>query len=143
MPPPNFLHVLVVEDDPGRVARLREWAPADVRFNVAVSAGQALGALRRDGGKTYAAVMLDHDLQQQALTAADASLSGSDLVEVVARSVHRDTPVMVHSMNPSSAAAMTRRLDAAGFWVYRIPFAELTRDAWLAWIADVRELRDE
>jgi len=140
---PKPLHVLVVEDDPDRVARIRGWAPADVRLNVAVSAGQALGALGRDGGRTYAALMLDHDLQQSALTIADQTLSGSDLVGAIIRNVHRDTPVLVHSMNPSRAEGMQRRLESASFWVTRVRFAELTREAWLAWIADARDLRGE
>lgn len=137
------LHILLVEDDPDRVGYIRGWAPDDVRLNLAASAGQAIGALRRDRGRTYAGVMLDHDLQQSALTTADLSLSGSDLIEAIIRSLHRDTPILVHSMNPSRAEGMARRLDSAGFWVSRIPFSELTRDRWLAWIAEVRDLAED
>ena len=143
MPPNPFVRLLVIEDDEDRLACLRAWAPADVRLNVAASAGQALGALHRDRGKTYQGVMLDHDLQERARTDADRGLSGADVVTAIARSLHRDTPVLIHSMNTSGAEAMKRRLDAAGFWVRRIPFAELSRDAWLAWLAEVRDLAQD
>ena len=71
---------LIVEDDPDREQILRGWLPADVRAVVAASAGRALGILRRDQGRVFAGVVLDHDLQERPGSDVDRFLSGRDIV---------------------------------------------------------------
>lgn len=114
--------------------------PDDARLVIASSAGRAIGTLQRDSKKTYAGIMLDHDLQQQAVTATDNCLSGTDLVNVIIRTTDRDVPILIHSMNSSRAPAMASRLDRAGFWVTQIPSNELTRDRLRQWLDDARDL---
>lgn len=144
-----MLRVLIVEDDAAREERLRELLPEDFRGVVARSAGAALGILRRDRGSVFKAILLDHDLQQRAVTEADRALSGSQVVELIIAQVSPDVPVLVHSMNPAKAAAMARRLEVAGFWVTRIPMAELrqmdptSKNRLTDWIAEVRETWEE
>ncbi len=132
--------ILLIEDDLSRIERLRSWMPQSIRLVVATSAGMAMGTLKRDGRGTYAALMLDHDLQQQAATTADATLSGSDLVNLIIQHVGRDAAMLVHSMNSTKAAGMEERLNRAGFWVTRIPMDRLTKEAFCDWVADVEHL---
>ena len=77
MPDPRSLfRLLLVEDDSDRVEIFRSWVPAGVHIVWARSAGAAIGLARRDRGSVYGGVLLDHDLQQQAITADDKNLSG-------------------------------------------------------------------
>jgi CheY-like chemotaxis protein len=143
MDPQNrFLRILVVEDTDARVDTFREWLPADVRLVHARSAGAAIGVLRRDGGRTYDGIMLDHDLQEQALTSMEEHLSGKDVVRAIIAGVHRDVPVLVHSMNSTGGPAMVDGLRAAHFDVTRVPMVSMTRTRLLDWLEDVRGLVD-
>lgn len=135
-----MLRILVVEDDDGRVAWLRERLPEDVHLVVASSAGRAIGLLRLDRGHVYAGVMLDHDLQGHVATEADKQLSGTEVLNTLMQTVSLDVPVLVHSMNPVDAPRMAKRLEQAGFYVERIPFAVLTPERFAAWLTSVREI---
>ncbi len=139
-PRPRFLRVLVVEDTDARVDTFRSWLPTDIRLVHARSAGAAIGILRRDDGRTYAGIMLDHDLQEQAVTRMEEHLSGKDVVRAIIRGVHRDVPVLVHSMNSSGGPAMVDLLRGAHFEVTRIPMASMTRERLLDWLEDVRNM---
>jgi hypothetical protein len=70
----------MVEDNPTRIEMLKSWLPEDVKVVVAACAGKALGVLKRDRGRVYSGILLDHDLQEQAVTATDLGLSGTDIV---------------------------------------------------------------
>ena len=65
--------------------------------------GRALGILRRDPGRVYAGIVLDHDLQGQIASEADRFLTGQDVVRAILRYVSPDVPVLVHSMNASQS----------------------------------------
>lgn len=133
------LILLVVEDNAARVEQLSAWLPQDFRLLHAPSAGQAIGILNRDRGRAFAGVLLDHDLGDQARTQVDALLSGRDVVQAVIDALDTDTPMLVHSMNTTRAPTMVERLQGAGFWVERIPFANLNRERFCGWLADVRD----
>ena len=66
--------ILLVEDDQRRVDKFRSWLPSDVILAELRSAGQAMGFLKRIQPGELSGILLDHDLQQQALTASDAFL---------------------------------------------------------------------
>jgi CheY-like chemotaxis protein len=136
-PKPVF-RILLIEDDPGRTARLTAWLPHDLRIVVASSAGRAVGILRQDRGLVYGGILLDHDLQQQAITEADRRLSGSDVVNAIIANVDDSVPVLVHSMNTSRSPAMVSRLVDAGFSVTRIPMSELTMESLGEWVREAR-----
>lgn len=53
-----------------------EWLPADVVASVATSVGKAIGVLQRDA-KELAGILLDRDLNEQAVTDADADCDTS------------------------------------------------------------------
>jgi len=130
--------LLLIEDSQHRIDKIRSWLPEDCLLVVASSAGKAIGILQRDRGYVYGAVMLDHDLNEQALTEADLSLSGSDLVETLVTHLSRDVPILVHSMNATRAPLVVQRLNRARFEVTRLPFEMLHRDAFLNWLEDAR-----
>ena len=142
MPPPRC-RILLIEDDESRIERITGWLPSELRLVVARSAGRAIGTLRIDGPKTYAGIMLDHDLQQQAAVAAEATLSGTDLVGVIIKRVDRDVPLLVHSMNTSRAPIMVERLKHVGFDVRYAPFQLLTKEAFLKWAEHIQDLWDD
>ncbi len=133
----------MVEDDEKRVEWFRETLPDGLPLVWASSAGQAMGVLERDGGRTYAGILLDHDLERRVRTEADLVLTGSHVVQAILERVSNDVPVLVHSMNHIDAPRMVTRLEAAGFWVTRIPFAVLRRPALLEWFEEVKEIWEE
>jgi len=131
--------LFLVEDNGKRVERIREWLPESVTLVHAASAGQAIGILERDRGRTYGAVMLDHDLGLQARTQTDLSISGKQVTQKIIEALHPDTYILVHSMNPSGGEAMTRALGGAGFYVRRRQFWEI-EEAWFKeWLAESEE----
>lgn len=130
--------LMLIEDNQDRIDRIRSWLPGDCLLVVATSAGKAIGILQRDRGYVYGAVMLDHDLHEQAATEDDLSLSGSDLVETLITHLSRDVPILIHSMNPTRAPLLAQRLNRAGFDVTRIPFVELDKAIFLPWLEDAR-----
>jgi CheY-like chemotaxis protein len=130
----------MIEDDESRIAVVTSWLPETCRLIAVRSAGRAIATLKRDEPKTYAGIMLDHDLQMQTTVAAESGRSGTDVVDVIISSVDRDVPILVHSMNPGRAPAMVRRLTAAGFLITYSPFAMLTALGFHRWINEVREL---
>ena len=134
------IRILLIEDDPLRIALFRKWTPEDVRLVVAPSPGKAVGILQRDRGKVYAGILLDHDLQDQVITQSDRYLSGSDITRVILRNISRQVSILVHSMNISRAPEMVSNLEAGGFDVCRIPMSVLTREGFLDWVEDVCDL---
>ena len=81
--------ILLIEDDPSRIAQFRVWVDGTVFSLIeASSGGRALGILRK-GMTDGIAVCLDHDLEKQPMTAEDLCLSGSGLVVALIRSVPR------------------------------------------------------
>lgn len=50
-----------------------------------------------------------------------------------------DTPILVHSMNPSEAPNMVKALSKAGFSVTRLPMSVMTEKNFGDWLEEVRE----
>jgi CheY-like chemotaxis protein len=130
--------ILMVEDNPARIELLKSWLPEDLKTVVASSAGKAIGILQRDRGRVYSGILLDHDLQEQALITSDFGLSGTEIARSIAANVSRIVPVLVHSMNFRRAQGMVDTLERWGFIVTRIPMDRLTKDAFLTWVEEVR-----
>jgi hypothetical protein len=124
--------ILLVEDDPQRVARMSDWLPDTVRFVVCPVGGQALGVLSRCGGNDFGGVMLDHDLSEHA--AQTGQLTGLDVADSVMWNVDYTVPIMVHSTNGSRAPLMVDLL-STNFSVTRTPYDKLTRELFLEWLA--------
>ena len=70
---------LLIEDNLDRITKIKSWIPAQVRCVVANSAGKAIGILQRDCGRLFAGILLDHDLNEQALTSRVWDLSGKQM----------------------------------------------------------------
>jgi CheY-like chemotaxis protein len=121
--------ILIVEDNPARTSLLQSWLPEGVKAVVASSAGKVLGVLQRDRGRVYSGILLDHDLQEQAVTTTDFGLSGTDIAKSIAANVSKDVPVLVHSMNMNRAQGLVDTLEKNGFAVTRIPMEGLTKEA--------------
>lgn len=134
-----MLRVLIIEDNPERERPILAGLPSDVKGVVARSAGLAIGILRRDPGKVYSGVILDHDLHERQIVAADAHLNGQDVVGAIAQYVDRAVPVLIHSMNATQRAVMARTLERAGFEVTTIPMNLLDREAMCEWLRAVRD----
>lgn len=124
----------MIEDSQERIDKIRSWLPEIYVLVTATSAGKAIGILQRDKGYVYGALMLDHDLHEQAATATDLTLSGTDIVKSLMANLSLDVPILIHSMNPSRSPAMAKKLTLAKFNVTRIPFEELRKDVFLEWV---------
>lgn len=140
---PKFFRILIVEDNVGRIHRLKLWLPDDVRLVWVSSAGKALGMLRLDKGNVYAGIMLDHDLTERTLTEADRRLSGRDVVDEIIRNIPNRVPVLVHSENHDFSPAMVKKLEAHKFRVTRVPMSSLTRESFSEWVDDVRDVWED
>ena len=141
MPPP-IIRIFIVEDDQRRVDWFRAWLPKDMRLVHARSGGRALGVIQRDR-TAFSGIMLDHDLQQQAISASDSNISGSVVIRAVMQFMSPTVPVMIHSMNPGKAAIMGKALEKTGFSVTRMPMGEMSKTAFLEWLDEVREYHEE
>ena len=141
--PGPFFRILIVEDDSDRLREIKSWMPPDVFVSNVTDAGAAIGLIKRDCGRVYSGIMLDHDLQEQLKVASSMHLSGNDVVGAIIRHIDKDVPILVHSMNVSQAPVMVRRLESAEFDVSRIPMAELTEKKLFEWVEDARELWED
>lgn len=136
---PRF-RLLLIEDSQHRIDIIRSWLPGTCLLVVAASAGKAIGILQRDPGYVYGAVMLDHDLNEQAVTDEDLTLSGSDLIESLIKHLSRNVPIMIHSMNSFRAPALVKKLKGAGFNAQRVRFSEIEEEqkVFLNWLNEAR-----
>jgi CheY-like chemotaxis protein len=136
------IRILIVEDNVGRIEQFRAWLPTDCIVVFASSAGRAIGVLQRDAA-VISGIMLDHDLNEQAVTDRDRYLSGTNVTELIVRVVPRHVPILVHSMNETQGGRIARRLNAAGFSVTRARMADLTRERFDEWLQEVRDCTED
>jgi hypothetical protein len=136
---PDVCRLLVVEDCEQRIARFRQWIKPPFRPTFVRSAGRALRVLDLDGGRTFAGILLDHDLDQAVAAESELQLSGRQVVERLITRIDPDVPILIHSVNPLGARRMEQRLIEHGFDVTRIPFFNLTRFRLGQWLEIVRE----
>ena len=137
------LRILIVEDDIWRAREIAIMLPEGFLPVIVKSAGAALGLLERDRGYVYAGLCLDHDLQRQAMTGSDRSMDGNTVVDAIRRCVSNDVPVLIHSMNLGKAPAMVKKLESSGFWVTRLPMAELNEQKFGEWLEEVKEIWED
>jgi len=139
------LRLLLVEDSESREEQIRRWCSSLglPKPNCATSGGAAIGILRLDSGRTYAGIMLDHDLQERPHGGIDGDLCGQNVVMAIIRHIDKDVPILVHSMNDAGGAAMVRQLEGAGFAVTRVPWVELSLGVFEEWLEEVREGAEE
>jgi hypothetical protein len=150
-PPRPRPRILLVEDDDARADLLVRWAPRRLLFVRAKSAAAAIGIILRDGDirsaapSPYAGVMLDHDLYEQPLNAADAAMDGKDVAAALARGFRSNLPVFIHSTNSGGSAAMISILRGRGFEVERCAMGDLRQDPspLLEWLYEVMEIWDD
>jgi hypothetical protein len=141
--PPRFFRLLLIEDDLGRVQDFRAWLPPWAKLVWSQSAGGALGVIRRDVGRVYGGVLLDHDLAQRAMTEDDESLSGTDVALALVEHFSPDIPILIHSTNRVQVPRVARQLEDKGFWVTRIPFYDMTEQLFIAWLDEAHAIWDE
>ena len=143
-PAPKLLpRILLIEDSDARIAQFREWLPDSVVLVIAASAGRAIGTLQHSAPRDYAGILLDHDLVQQVVSEAELSFSGSDVVNTLTAKISCEVPVLVHSVNPSGASYMYRRLKSSGFDVTLSPMTNLTQERFGVWLKNVLELWED
>ncbi len=138
--PPRPFRLLLVEDNIGRVEELRSWLPPWAKLVWAQSAGGALGLIRRDPGRVYGGILLDHDLGERAMTRDDELLSGTDVAIAIIEHVSADIPVLIHSTNQTKVTRIVRQLEEHGFWVTRIPYYHMTETAFRDWLNEAHEI---
>ncbi len=137
---PARFRLLVIEDNAERLKYFRTWVNSEVLIVWARSAGVALGLIQRDPGYVYGGVLLDHDLDEQAMTDIDLRLSGTQVAEALIKHFSSDIPVLVHSVNVIQAPRVASRLEQAGFWVTQIPMHRLTCHAFTNWLSEAMDL---
>lgn len=139
MPPLLRPRILLIEDNPERIALFRKWLEASPFVLIeATSGGQAMGVVSR-GAEGIAGICLDHDLNSNPKTALDAHTSGSNVVTAICNKVPRTVPILVHSMNTVYGHEMHKRLEGAGFITTRVRMAALDQDRFLQWLGEVEE----
>ena len=139
----RFFRLLIIEDDYERERVLKSWLTPDVKTVVAGSAGRAIGIPMRDRGSVYAGILLDHDLQGRMATTTDQYLDGKDIVNVIVKNISKNVPILVHSMNVTQAPVMVHRLEKDGFYVTRIPMANLTKERLQVWVGEAMALWED
>lgn len=139
----TLVRILVVEDRESRVKALRSWSPPDTRIVWAKSAGSAIGIIKRDPGRVYDGIMLDHDLNEQGMTQHEGLYSGKHVVKAILQQIENDVPVFVHSANASGGPAMAEMLRGEGFDVQQVPMGQLTSERFQVWLDVVRRAKAE
>jgi CheY-like chemotaxis protein len=139
----KLARILLVEDSDARSETLRSWIPANIRVVWAKTGGDAVGILSRDGGATYAGIMLDHDLHQQLRDQGGKQLTGADVARKIAEHVSPDTLIFLHSMNPERRGDILTVLQAAGFEVTQVPMRQLDAGTLQSWLEGVVRVHEE
>ena len=136
--------ILLIEDDPDRIAIFRKWLLGTEFVLVeASSAGRAMGMLRKGMMDGIAGLCLDHDLNQQPVTETDLRLSASNLMSAISLTLPHSAAVLIHSMNAQKPVTMERLLKSAGFSVTRTRFVALTQELFEDWLTEVRDNWEE
>ncbi len=144
---PQRFRILLIEDNVKRIETFIQWVGEHTLLATASSAGVAMGMLRRDNniknGRVYSGILLDHDLQEQAITVSDLSLSSTNLIDLIIENIFKDVPILMHSMNEVQSITMKKRLEAAGFEVIQIPMKKLKKPAFDEWLKYCYELWED
>ena len=136
--------ILFVENDPMRESRVNKWLDEIPYIRlVPVSVGNiAITVIEKDLPRDWDGIMLDHDLNE--MNRGIPYKSGLDVAKAVARRTHKDTPIIIHSMNPEGSARIKALLDEEGFSsVTKIPFSDMKKADLFEWLEEVEEFYDE
>ena len=130
---PVGLRILIVEDNPARVDQFRLWLNHPRIRLIHVRSGD--GALRCLEER-WDAILLDHDLLfEHPLGRERARIDGRGVVRrLIERGVNRQTPCIIHSMNPGGRNAMYQLLRANRHDVLIKPFDDWSEK----WAHDLR-----
>jgi len=126
--------ILVFENDPGRIYKMRCWLPEEHPHRVMLKqlpvANLGVEFLRQGWG--WDAVILDYDLDSP-----DTSINpfnGLDVAKVIVETLPKDVPLLLYSMNAQGRQQMAELLRGAGFPVTEIPFDELDEPSFRSWV---------
>jgi CheY-like chemotaxis protein len=121
-----LIHILVVEDNPGRVGLFREWfAHSRVRFLHVRCGDTALQCIRTG---RFELMLLDHDLVEGHPMGTEGRVDGRGVTRAIVEAPqHRRTPLIIHSMNPGGRNQMYQILVSNKLNVAIKPF-----DTWSA-----------
>jgi CheY-like chemotaxis protein len=115
------MKILFLDDNPSRHRAMRKNS-IGTSVDYVFTADEALQNLNK---KTYDLIMLDHDLSEDEkpnMIVADGYYVASYMAKKMKQ--HRETPVIIHSLNPTGASRMHDVLENAGYmFVHQIPFA--------------------
>ncbi|MCI0620813.1 MAG: response regulator [Acidobacteria bacterium] len=117
----RYRSILLVEDNDSRAKKIRAWFRHE-RVNIvqARSGEKALGCLE----DRYDLILLDHDLGE-GHPLAKCIVDGRRVVaKLVASTVNRGTPIIIHSMNLAARNEMAGMLRSNGFLFEIRPFNE-------------------
>jgi len=136
------IRILVVDDNEHRITTIRQWTQlpsVEVRITWARTAGLAIGILRRDRGRAFDGIVLDHDLNEQCITDVDHLVNGKDVADAIVQNVDGDVPILIDSGNRTEGPKLAARLLGCGFDVEYVPFEELRHSDLRAWLKGVVE----
>ena len=126
--------ILVFDNDPGRVYKLRAWLPEERDHQVMLKelpiANLGVEFLGQAWG--WDGVILDYDLDS-----SDTSINpfnGLAVAKVIIEMLPKDVPLLLYSMNAQGRQQMAELLRGAGFPVTEIPFDELDESSFRHWV---------
>ena len=126
--------ILVFDNDPGRVYKLRGWLPEERDHQVMLKelavANLAVEFLSQAWG--WSGVILDYDLDSP--DTSTNPFNGLDVAKVIVEMLPKDVPLLLYSMNTQGRQQMAELLRGAGFPVTEIPFDELDESSFRSWV---------
>lgn len=94
----------------------------EIALTAVETAEDCIKALRKE---TFDMVFLDHDLGGETYTESSRADTGMEVVRWIEEHKPKIGEVIVHSLNPVGASAMSGGLDRSGYAVQKIPFTKL------------------
>jgi CheY-like chemotaxis protein len=119
------MNILILEDSEYRMEVFRD-ALRGHSIDHATTANDAIRFLSK--GK-YDMMFLDHDLGQEHVDCGDKNSGSKVAFWLAEQEKHRETTIVIHSVNQPAALGMVDHLDHAGFWSVRyVPYTILVND---------------
>jgi len=111
------MKILIVEDDKNRI----KWFKENLVGHSADIVETAKLGIALCQTKKYDAVFLDHDLGGEIFVDSNHHNTGYQVAKLMAESMNKDTPTIVHSHNPSGAKNIKGVIKHA----FLVPFCDL------------------
>lgn len=110
--------ILIVEDNQYRIDLFKTHWGGQCRIHIFETAWPAITMLK---ALKFDAILLDHDLGGRQFVTDDAlNGTGYDVAKIIPDTINKDTPVVVHSVNPVGAQRMVA---AIGPTATHVPFS--------------------